>query len=216
MSSTPPSNLRKDPLNSPRIILLPINLKARFHAINEPLSSLLDWSRLTSILSKEDVSFYFWCQHNFSRLFFKPVMKTLYVQDLLGTAAGLDFNDEISSYYGKLYEFDVQSHLPEDQTDPDAMEDISYRLNIRPFYDGLFSTKSGGLYLKDYVFETTEITNDVFALTLVPVNNLESVSKQLLHSYEELLSHLRRYVPLPELGLTALFEAFCQASMANG
>ena len=213
MTTTPSKNVRREPLNSPRIVLLPVNMKARLNAIHEPLSSLLNWSRLTSILSKEDVSFYFWCQHNLGHMFFKPVIETLYINNLLGSRADDDFNDEISSYYGKLYEFDVQSHLQEDQQLHDE-EDRVVRINMRPFYDGLFSTQSGGLYLKDYAFETTEITPEVFALTLVPINNLESASKQLLHSYEELLSHLRRYVPLTELGFTSLFEAFCQISMA--
>ncbi len=204
------ANVRNRPLDTPKIILLPINLKARLHAIREPLTVLLDIPRLTSILSKDDVSFYLWCQHNFRIFFYQDIMDTLYAYDF-----PMELAD--NELFSKFNQFDIESHLPKDKVDNTIKENINpfnNEMNIRPFYDGLFSAKSGGLYIREYTFETTEITNDYFAITLKPFNKLESSSKQLLHSYEELLSHLRRYVPLTELGFTSLFEKFCQISMA--
>lgn len=219
MRNSVPKNVREEVLKAPSAIILPLNLKARLDALHEPLTSLLDVTRLTSILSKDDVSFYLWCQYSASRLFFKPVVETLGFERNINS-------EQLNDYYPKFYELDVAASLKEikDKTGLDVSpsetdssfdtDEDEQPTNVRPLYDGLFSTLSGGLRLADYAFETTEITPECFGLSLVPVNNLETRSKQLLHSYEELLSHLRRYVPLSDLGLTSLFSEFCQISMA--
>ncbi len=210
MRNSVPKNVREEVLKAPSAIVLPLNLKARLDALHEPLTSLLDINRLRSILSKDDVSFYLWCQYSAARLLFKPIVGTLGFE-------GSITSEILNDYYGKFYELDIAARLstrPEPTLTPVPYDDDEPSTNVRPLYDGLFSVLSGGLRLEDYAFETTEITPECFALSLVPINNLETRSKQLLHSYEELLSHLRRYVPLSELGLTSLFSEFCQISMA--
>ena len=171
-----------------RMVVLPTCLEQALKAANQPLTVLLDLKKLSSILSKEDVAFYLYCQSTAAYLLPKELVGTVWMSlktNLWSTSPDVPDRDYLER---RMEGFELQNSAK----------------SLRPLYDGVFDGSD------DYTFKCEELNEDTLVVRLVPVNEDESFSTQLQHAYDELLSILKRYIELGELSLTPAFVRFVQ------
>lgn len=181
-------------------IVVPKPILNQLQAVGKPVSALLNIRELTSILSKIDVAFYFYCQSLAGSKFFEPVCKTLSVHP---AAEIYDVENDLAM---KRIGVDRFAIMKEEQDFYIQNHDGS----VRPLYDGFFGNTEGGKSIDDYTFTAEEIDDKTIYFTLEPLSESETADKQRLHSYDQLIGLLRRYSPLEALAETPVFQTFVQ------
>lgn len=189
-----------------KLVLVPGWVEKALSSVNEPLTSLLDLDRLSSILSKEDVTFYVYLNESLFKKIHPFVHETfplLYLTDKVMSGVTTNFtSDEFMNLYERV---EAENQDPE----------------LELLTDSLLTgeTEDQNKEWEKYLYEIFPIQDNVMGYRLKEIPSLkEKEASQIeivqahFRAIDETIKRMLTYLSFEDVARTKIFSQFIRIS----